>query len=201
MNTISNRGDKSADVCGFGRELGEDTKEEQKTSKKHISGHGPGRAWVALAMILIMAWAWVPAQADDVVAEMYVLCRPDDTVNIRHKPTTHSERCGWLMCGDRVDVSDSMTDRYGVKWYRVEDVTEYGYGWVSGGYLADSPVEIVEQEMVIISNGRTAIRKGINGSRAAWGKPGQVVQVLAMADDWTRITSGYIRTEYLGEKE
>lgn len=149
-----------------------------------------------IAVLLIMA---MPAYA--AADTMYVMCSPAGRVNIRTRATTHSDISGHLYAGERVETIDSRKDGHGNTWYKIDGVTEYGWGWVSGEYLVSSPAVHVDAEYIVRSNGRVAIRSTPGGSRKSWIRDGDTVHVIQIAGGWAQTQYGYISEEYLEKAE
>ena len=127
---------------------------------------------------------------------MYAVCN-DSHINVRAKPSTKAEICGYLDFGWDVQVIDSAIDRSGNVWYKVDGISEYGYGYVYGAYLIDYKPELVDVEYKVESNGRVALYGKINGKRTGWAKNGAVLHVKIWSDEWALTDRGWIRTKYL----
>lgn len=126
---------------------------------------------------------------------MYGVCEKG-SINVRHKPNGHSEICGKLEFGWSVDILGSR--KVGkTTWYKVDGITEYGYGWVNGNYLLSSePSRVMNMYGKIEANGRVATYF-INGTRKGWIKPGQEVRIIIYSDEKCYTTKGWIKTKYL----
>lgn len=151
-----------------------------------------------LAVGVLLAALFGPSPAWAEGYPMYVICTPGKEVNVRARATIHSDRTGYLCFGDEVTVIRSKDTRTGT-WYLIDGVTEYGQGWVSGLYLTDDKPTADGREMVVASNGRVALRDGVDGKRTGWAKPGEVLQLICSSSGWAKTNRGYIRTDYLGE--
>lgn len=129
--------------------------------------------------------------------EMYVLCRPNDYVNVREFPSTKGAQAGRLECGDSIDT-DGITkkDKQGRTWVQVYGGFE-GDAWICAMYLQDSPVVVCKCTGYVSSKGRVALRRSPNGKRIKWLKNGTELSILAMSDDWVLTTTGYVKREYL----
>ena len=147
--------------------------------------------------VAIMLAGVVPGSADADTMTMYVFCSPDGIVNIRERASIHAEISGRLFFGDAVQVSRRKKDNHGRIWCRVEDVTEWGYGWVSAAYLSDDMPVVTDQDAVIVSNGRVQVRTEPDGERKAWIQPGDQVHVLVSTGAWSLTDRGYIMSHLL----
>ena len=150
---------------------------------------------IAHRIIITLLLLTMPFRA--VADTMYVLCSPTGQVNIRERPTTHSAISGHLYAGDQVETIESRKDGHGTAWHKIDGVTEYGWGWVSGEYLVSSPAILVDADYIIRSNGRVAIRSTPGGSRKAWARDGDIVHVIQIAGGWAQTENGYISEAYL----
>ena len=127
---------------------------------------------------------------------MYAVCN-DSHINVRAKPSTKAEICGYLDFGWDVQVIDSVKDATGNVWYKVEGISEYGYGYVYGSYLIDYMPVVIDKEYKVNANGRVALYNKINGKRSGWAKNGSVLHVKIWSDEWALTDNGWIRTMYL----
>lgn len=127
----------------------------------------------------------------------YVLCQPNDYINIRAKASRKSKEEGYLMAGDAVEVSNRSRNGYA---YSPSLHNELGEGWIFEGYLVnDQPINIGGCYYRINSNGRVAARKCIGGKRRCWLYNGDRVKVWYMTDEWCVTSKGFIMTKYLEE--
>ena len=147
------------------------------------------KAMVTAIMVIML---FCTAYADNV----YILCRPDDYVNIRMFPSTNSEAIGQLDCGDSIET-DGVTrkDKKGRTWVHVCGLE--GGGWVCSRYVQETPVNIVSYDGYVSANGRTAVRRSPNGKVVKWLHNGDDVCIIAMSDEWALTKSGYIKKELL----
>lgn len=132
------------------------------------------------------------AQAEDNYETMYVLC--SDFVYARSTPNKKQEPIGRLEPGDEVVVDGRNKNGY----YHCVDLTfEQSEGWVYGGYLIYDKPEPVGQTATIVSYGRLAARKYVNGKRTRWLKSGAKLKVLYWTDSWSLTDCGYVQSKYL----
>ena len=75
---------------------------------------------------------------------------------------------------------------------------EDGYGWIYKGYVVYSEPVIITFETNIYAKGRVACWRSIGGTRRCWAKPGDVVVVYAVSEEWAVTNKGFIKTKYLG---
>ena len=137
------------------------------------------------------------AKADTVT--MYGVCERG-SINVRSKPNGHSEVCGKLEFGWDVDIIG--TKKAGnVTWYKVDGITEYGYGWINGNYLLSSePTKPKETYGTVTANGRVAVYS-ITGKRKGWVKPNETLQIIIFSDERCFTDKGWVKTKYLTLKE
>ena len=134
------------------------------------------------------------ARADDYddVVTGYVLCA--DFVYVRPFPNRKGEPLGRLEPGDHVYLDGKKKNGY---MHCVDLHMESGEGWVYKGYIVyDEPTK-VSQSAVIVSKGRLAARKYVNGKRTRWLKPLASVKVYYWSDEWCVTNCGYVQTKYL----
>ena len=153
------------------------------------------------ALIYVLILATLTGISTAAAAEtwtMYAICQPDGEVNIREKPNIHGTVSGRLFFGDVVQVSNVKTDSHGRKWCRVEDVTEWGHGWVCASYLIDTPPTVEQYAVATVrASGRVAVRKEPDGERKGWIQPGETVAVSVSSASWCLTERGYIASEFL----
>ena len=147
---------------------------------------------VAVLMALMLLFGVACAEGYD----LWALC--ENYVNIRAKPSSHSEAIGYLTCGDGIETDGKVKGR----WIHCVNLScEVSDGWVFGEYLTDDQPTFIDADYKIVSSGRVALRKSIDGKRKSWLKPDSTVHVLWMSDEWTLTTKGYIRTEFVEASE
>lgn len=145
-------------------------------------------AMIVIIMLVVSAYAF----ADD----MYILCRPDDYVNVRAFPSTNAETVGQLDCGDHVETDGTTRrDRKGRTWFKVLNFE--GDAWVCSMYLQETPVVVATVQGYVSARGRTAVRRSPGGKRIKWLRCGDEITIYAMSDEWALTTKGYIMTEMI----
>ena len=131
------------------------------------------------------------AERDDGVTEAYVLCA--DFVYVRPFANKKGEPLGRLEAGDRVFLDGKKKNGF----LHIVDTGLEADGWVHKGFIVyDEPIK-VNQSATIISRGRLAARKFVNGKRTRWLKPLASVHVYWWSDEWVLTNCGYIQTRYL----
>ena len=150
---------------------------------------------IAAVVLLIKAIARAEYEQDeDGTYIAYVICMPGDYLNIRPFPSTKHEATGWLEAGDMVYMDGRKKNGF---VHCIGLSTEAGEGWVYAGYLVSEKPELVNSKAVIVSKGRLAARKYVNGKRTRWLKPMAKVTVYYRTDEWSLTNCGYVRSEYL----
>ena len=136
------------------------------------------------------------AKADESVT-MYAVTARDVSINVRRNPNTRSDIVGRLEFGWDVEVIESKKVN-GVWWYKINGVSEYGYGWVIGYYLISSEPERVKNVIgKVNANGRVATYSKIEGSRKGWVKPKDKLDISVYSDEWCYTDKGWVKTQYL----
>lgn len=153
-------------------------------------------ALVVLLAASLVVWMAGMAKGEEEPVTMWVICS-DSYVNIRERPSTKAKIGGRLDFADEVQVSELVEDRSGTEWYRVEDVTELGHGYVCASYLTTSKPERVDKTATVSASGRVAVYRRVNGTRKTWVKDGAQVRIRIQSDAWCLIDKGWIKTEYL----
>ena len=142
-----------------------------------------------------IGFAGAEAESNPELKQMWVICQPEDFVNIRSKPSRKSKYEGGLLCGYPVMVSNKEKNGF---VYSPALNNEAGCGWISTGYLVDSPVYDKEGDIFYIhSKYRVAARKCIGRNVRCWLNDGAEVKVWFMSEEWSVTNYGFIMTQYL----
>lgn len=157
--------------------------------------------WKVITLIILIAiivainiYFLSHAKADGDIYECWVLCQPDSYVNARLNPKKRSMEIGRLECGDKI-YTDGETKNGFLHCYVG---FEFGEGWVHKGYIVfDEPKVPYFVYTHIVSNGRVAARKTINGKRRCWLRDGQPIKVYMMSDEWSVTNKGFVKTELI----
>lgn len=123
---------------------------------------------------------------------VYVLCQPSSFVNVRQFPVKGAEVAGRVELGEALETDGVKKNGY------VHVCGFEGGGWINAGFVTEYPVTIINIRTQILSSGRVACRRSINGTRRKWLSDGQNVTVYAFSDDWSITSQGFIKTQYLG---
>ena len=151
------------------------------------------RAAAMILMALIVCTGALKAARADTDG-FYVICTPNGEVNVRKHAKTKSDEVGALSFGTKVLADGKVKNGF----THVYDLAgEYTTGWVSNGYLVEDEPIVREVVGYIVSNGRVAARKCINGKRKAWLMPGSEVIVFVISKEWCVTEYGFIRTEFI----
>lgn len=139
------------------------------------------------AILLGSSWA-------EDITEAYIICMPGDYVNVRQFANTRGEPLGYLEAGDKVYLDGRKKNGF---CHIVNASLELDEGWVFNGYIVSDYPEFVNQNAVIVSKGRLASRKYVNGKRTRWLKPLATVKVYYWTEEWALTNCGYVRSRYL----
>ena len=149
---------------------------------------------IAAAILLAVVCFRSIAHADTITEEVWILCEPKGTVNIRKKPA--GEVFGGTTCGNKVWTDNRMSKGF---IHVLELAAEEETGWISARYIVyDEPME-VNEVMVVHADGRVAVRKWVNGKIKSWVHNGDRILVYWMSSEWAVTECGYIKTEFLTE--
>ena len=143
------------------------------------------RFLIILMCLLIIC---VSAFADTV----YVLCQPDSFVYVRMFPKKGAQEAGYAELGQALETDGIKKNGY-IKVGGYE-----GDAWIHKGFVTEYPVTIITAPTEIVSKGRVACRRSINGTRRKWLKNETKITVYAFAEDWAITNQGFIKTVYLG---
>jgi len=126
--------------------------------------------------------------------DCWVMCDPESYVCIREQPRKSSEGFGGATCGSLMETDGKQKNNY----IHVIDVpAEETEGWISTQYIVyDEPVRM-NQKALVVSNGKLAARKGINGKVKTWLQPMTEVTILIYSNEWCITNYGYVMTEFL----
>jgi len=155
---------------------------------------------IELAMIVAAVWFCIYLYTTAGFAEgaewqeAFIICKPGDYVNIRPHPNKKCEELGRLDAGDRIMLDGKKKNGY---LHCVDLTMEQSEGWVFAGYVVNTRPERMDREATVVSIGRLAARRYVDGKRTKWLKPGTVVTVWFRSDEWCVTNYGYIMTEYL----
>ena len=134
------------------------------------------------------------AHADTITEEVWVLCEPNGTVNIRSKPG--GRVFGGASCGAKMWTDNRQRDGF---LHVLELNAEEETGWISARYIVYDEPHQVDAVMVISSDGRVAVRKWIGGKIIKWIHNSDPVTVYWMSEEWAVTEYGYIKSEFLRE--
>ena len=157
--------------------------------------------WIRLSIELVLLGAAIIclysafmslANADPITEQVWVLCEPKGTVNLRSSPG--GPVFGGTTCGSELWTDNKQRNGY---LHVLELAAEEETGWISARYIVYDQPEEINTEMLIESDGRVAARKWIGGKIIKWMNPGDTVFVYWRSDEWSVTNRGYIMTEYL----
>lgn len=151
---------------------------------------------VLIAVAMLLAGG---AAAEKELTTCSVLCNPGDIVNIRERPSKHSEVVGRFECGYTFETDgETRKDSQGRRWvHMVNARLEVDEAWIIETYVAYSEVDVARVTAVVDSRGRVALRQSPGGKRIKWLKNGTQVNVLACSDEWCVTDQGYISVDCL----
>lgn len=144
---------------------------------------------IILLLIFFCRSAGIAEKSD--YTEAYILCV--DYVNVRPFPNRKGEPVGRLESGDRVWLDGKKRNGF----LHIVDTGMESDGWVYKGFVVYDEPERIYQTAVIVSRGRLAARKYVNGRRTRWLKPKATLRVYYWSDDWCVTNCGYVQSRYL----
>lgn len=154
---------------------------------------------IIAVLIVISLWnaLLATANAEDLTTG-YVICQPGDYVNIRSRPSSRSDVVGMFDVGDQIILDGTRKNGY---LHAVHLGLESDEGWICEGYVVYDEPEYINGSAVIVSNGRLAARKNVNGKRTRWLKNGASLKVYYASEEWCVTNCGYVKTQYLEFEE
>lgn len=127
------------------------------------------------------------------MTEAWVVCQPNDYVNIRNAPSRKSESVGRLDGGDSITVYGKVKNGF----IRCAGVFDSDEAWVFAGYLVYEEPERMECRAYSTSRAKLASRKWIGGKVRKWLKNLDDVIVYWWTDDWCVTNKGFVQSKYL----
>lgn len=149
---------------------------------------------IILLLAFFLLYSCCIADESDEYIEGYIICKPNDYINMRENPTKQSNVIGYLYAGYRVYLDGKQKNGF---MHCVNVGLEMNEGWVHKGYIVYDEPEFINQKATVISAGRLAVRNCVNGKRIRWLKPYTSVKVYYMSADWSITNYGFVKSEYL----
>ena len=125
--------------------------------------------------------------------EVWVICQPNDYVNVRLNPSRKSQVVGFADAGDRILTDGRKKNGY----LRCYGIGEAGEGWIFAGYVVWDKPERISGSAVVVSNGRLAARKYIGGKRRCWLKNMDIVKVYWISEEWAVTDKGFVKGRFI----
>lgn len=150
---------------------------------------------IAVAELWLNVWSMTRGHAEEEI-ECWILCQPNSYVNARIFASGRSTIVGRLECGDKI-YTDGVEKKGFLHCFAN---TESSDCWIHKGYIVFSEPHVpFIRDTQIISNGRVAARRTINGKRRCWLRDGQKIKVYMMSDEWAVTNKGFVKTEYIDQ--
>ena len=150
-----------------------------------------------IALIALVIYAFITATNSIVLAEdlteAWVICQPDDYINVRMNPSKRSQPVGYAEAGDKIMTDMKVKNGF----LRCYGIGEMGVGWIHKGYVIYDEPERIDRMACSISRGRVACRRWIKGNVRAWLKNCDDVLVYWWSFDWCVTNKGFVQTKYL----
>ena len=144
-------------------------------------------------LILLMVMATVSSQAESEQSEVWVLCQPDSFVNVRMFPKKGSPEIGRLELGDKAWTDGKRKNGY---LHLVNGQFECD-GWISLGFVSETPVQTGKNRAKIASKGRVKARRSVNGTRRKWLKNDCLLWVFGYGEEWAVTSEGFVMTRFI----
>ena len=144
---------------------------------------------IAAALLIVLLFS--SAFAD---TEAWIFCKPGSFVNAREFPTKRSADIGRLEFGDKITVTGKTRNGF------AECVglhLEASPVWIFTGYIVYDEPEPDGRMYMASANGRTALRRWVDGPRRAWAKNGDTFRVFAVSAEWALTSKGFIKREFI----
>ncbi|MBP5442263.1 MAG: SH3 domain-containing protein [Treponema sp.] len=149
-------------------------------------------------MLLIALVIWVisaildSARADE-LESAWVICQPNDYVNVRMNPSRKSQVVGFADAGDSFLTDGKAKNGY----VRCYGIGEAGEGWIHAGYVIHDRPERVTVSAVVVSNGRLAARQHVGGKVRKWLRNMDTVKVYWVSDEWAVTDKGFVKSRFI----
>lgn len=150
------------------------------------------RVRIVLLILVLLAVA-VGSLAESDLYDAWVLCQPNDYINVRMNASRKSQIVGYADAGDPIQVDGTVKNGY-VLCYGIGDM---GSGWIHSGYVVYDEPERVTCTATVVSRGKLAARKYIKGKVRKWLHNLDELRVFWISTDWTVTNEGFVRTEFL----
>ena len=147
--------------------------------------------YLVVSIYLSLGMSEANAEDDDGLTEAYILCV--DYVNVRPFPNRKGDELGRFECGTRVWLDGRKRNGF----LHVVNTGLEDAGWIYAGFIVYDEPEKMCRSAVIVSKGRLAARKYVNGKRTRWLKPLAHLIVYAWSDEWCVTNCGYVKSQYL----
>ena len=149
-----------------------------------------------VAILLIIVGTMLLLQDIGLAEEqsVWILCDPDSFVCMREAPKKTAFATGGITCGSQLTADGKRKNSY----IHVVDVpAEDDNGWISEQYIVYDEPKPLYQSATVVSNGKLAARKGVNGKVKKWLKPMDQLTVYWWSDEWCLTNLGYVQSMYL----
>ena len=134
-----------------------------------------------------------PTNPEEIVKIMYTI---PESLNVRTGPGTSYDKIGTLSKGSKVEVVEELNG-----WSKIK--FNDGYGYVSTGYLTETPEEAVKIMYTTPESLNVRIGPGTSYDKIGTLSKGSKVEVVEESDGWSKIKFndgyGYVSTSYLTE--
>ena len=147
---------------------------------------------IVLLVLLLLTIA-VSSLGENELFSAWIICQTGDYINVRMNPSRKSQIVGYADAGDSILVDGTEKNGY-LKCYGIGDM---GEGWIHSGYVIYEEPERVGCTAVVVSRGKLAARKHINGKVRKWLHNMDQIKVYWISSDWCVTNEGFIRTEFL----
>jgi len=150
---------------------------------------------VVIALVCCYNMFYAIAENEQVYTECWVLCQPNDCVNIRETPSRKGQILGRFETGDKIYIDGKHKNGF---LHLVKLGLEMSEGWIYCGYVSTEEPKVVCATTTVQANGRrVACRKHICGERRCWVVTGTELTVWYWTDEWAVTNKGFIQSKYL----
>lgn len=152
---------------------------------------------ILILVLLIVSMVFIVegvSIGEELYSEAYVICQPNDFVNVRERPSSRSEVVGRYETGDKVFLDGREKGGFS---HIVHTGLETEDAWICTAYLVDDKPEWLNQSATVVSKGRLAARKNIDGKRRCWLRNGDGIKVYWFSNEWCVTDKGFVRTDFI----
>lgn len=147
----------------------------------------------AAVMLVVFILTGLSAGRSEERVQAWIICQPNDYINVREKAKKKSDVIGRMDPGDWIMTDGEKKNGF----MHVYGGFEQPDAWIFAGYVTTEEPEWKDRDGEIDSKYRVACRKWMDGPRRRWVRDGDRVHVYWQTGTWSVTNRGFIKTEYI----